>query len=54
MDNAIVALKTEGFKSFEKEIYARKLRECVLETINVLVRWSFLFCYKGHRYNGGT
>ena len=36
MDNAIVALKAEGFKSFEKAIYAEKLRECVLETVETL------------------
>ncbi len=29
MNNAILTLKTEGFKCFERGIYTEKLKECV-------------------------
>ena len=36
MDNAILTLKTEGFKCFERGIYTEKLKECVAETVETL------------------
>ena len=40
MDNAILTLKAEGFKCFERGIYTEKLKECVAETVDTLKQFD--------------